>query len=282
MWLMCSRVSVITDGALDSPAVTLPISRSALDKLGKRLCAQPHEVAAQDWETLKAVLDVYQTALDDAQDILEKMDFAPTSRVKSTGTLVDKLRRGTSFKSVADVGGSRIVIEGGRRMQDEVVRQIETAFAASDPDRPPSIKDRRAEPSHGYRAVHVVVHHMGLPLEIQVRTGLQDVWAQIVERLGDTWGRELRYGEPIRDGDEPLVAGADVTKNEFMEQVMALGDAVSWLEEVGVQLGEHDIVQIPSGGEQATGTISFSEVERHLRQLLDNVSHILDQMEAAR
>ncbi|GGI66943.1 hypothetical protein GCM10010116_62080 [Microbispora rosea subsp. aerata] len=35
----------------------------------------------------------------------------------------------------------------------------------------------------------------GIPVEIQVRTELQDVWAQILERLADQWGRGIRYGD---------------------------------------------------------------------------------------
>jgi ppGpp synthetase/RelA/SpoT-type nucleotidyltranferase len=33
--------------------------------------------------------------------------------------------------------------------------------------------DRRAEPMHGYRAVHVIVFPDGAPIEIQVRTAWQ-------------------------------------------------------------------------------------------------------------
>jgi hypothetical protein len=34
----------------------------------------------------------------------------------------------------------------------------------------------------------------GFIVEIQVRTTLQDLWAQAVERLADEVGREIRYG----------------------------------------------------------------------------------------
>ena len=42
--------------------------------------------------------------------------------------------------------------------------------------------DRRKNPTYGYRAVHVIVYWDGIPVEIQIRTELQDTWAQIVER----------------------------------------------------------------------------------------------------
>src|SRR2546426_4554058 len=34
----------------------------------------------------------------------------------------------------------------------------------------------------------------GQRVEIQVRTERQNRWAQIVERLADKWGRQIRYG----------------------------------------------------------------------------------------
>jgi hypothetical protein len=36
--------------------------------------------------------------------------------------------------------------------------------------------------------------HKRVPVEIQIRTLLQDLWAQVLERLGDHLGRDIRYG----------------------------------------------------------------------------------------
>jgi ppGpp synthetase/RelA/SpoT-type nucleotidyltranferase len=97
---------------------------------------------------LETVLDAYQEALDSAQSVLESAGFRPTSRVKSTGTLIEKLARGTSFKSVQDIAGLRIVTEGGRTDQDYVVRRVRRVFAAVGSDC--TVVDRRATPSFGY------------------------------------------------------------------------------------------------------------------------------------
>jgi hypothetical protein len=40
----------------------------------------------------------------------------------------------------------------------------------------------------------VIIQADDIPVEVQIRTDLQDSSAQIVERLGDRWGRGLRYG----------------------------------------------------------------------------------------
>lgn len=250
----------------------LPISRSQADNLGKRLCAEP--VSQEDWELLFRVLDAYQTALDEVQEILEQKGYEPTSRVKSTATLVDKLRRGTSFKSVSDVAGARVVLGGGRIQQDAVAADITDTFTVEG-ERPPKVIDRRKQPSHGYRAVHVVIHHDGLPIEVQIRTTLQDVWAQITERLGDSWGRELRYGRPVRDGDKKL-PGTILTRNSLVKQLEILSRWIDALEE-----WDESERRLIAMGEP----VKVEERKRSTDQLLDvleEIVSIVEGMEAAR
>ena len=54
--------------------------------------------------------------------------------------------------------------------------------------------DRRAAPSYGYRAVHIVVKISGKLVEIQIRTLLQHLWAEVSERLSDVLDPEIKYG----------------------------------------------------------------------------------------
>ncbi len=67
-------------------------------------------------------------------------------------------------------------MNGGRLEQDQVVKRI-IDFFAPEHDVLPRAIDRRTTPSSGYRAVHVVIHPSGVPVEIQVRTELQNAWA---------------------------------------------------------------------------------------------------------
>jgi ppGpp synthetase/RelA/SpoT-type nucleotidyltranferase len=71
----------------------------------------------------------------------------------------------------------------GLSEQDHLVSQIAGLF--------PGAKkvDRRKRPSHGYRAVHLIVSVERRVVEIQVRTAMQDLWAQAMERLADKVGR---------------------------------------------------------------------------------------------
>lgn len=205
----------------------LPISRTAVDKLGKRLASE-ERVSDEDLPLLLEVLGAYQDALDVAQVRLNNLGYRPTGRTKTTGVLIDKLRREhSSLKSVQDIAGTRIICED-RDEQDDIVAAIVEAFA--DGARPPKVRDRRDDPSHGYRAVHVIVTVDDLPVEIQVRTERQDRWAQIVESLGDRWGRGIRYGEPPPNPDLPIVEGVTITRGQLWAIVQGLAERTNSVE----------------------------------------------------
>ena len=57
-----------------------------------------------------------------------------------------------------------------------------------------SVVDRREQPSHGYRAVHVLVQEAGKIVEIQVRTSLQQLWAELSEKASDVLDPAIKYG----------------------------------------------------------------------------------------
>lgn len=223
-----------------------------MDGLGQRL--RKAGVSEDDWLLLEDVLNAYQGVMDVVQSRLEFWGLAPTSRVKSIGTLIEKLDRGTSFKSVQDVAGIRIVVDGLRADQDLVVDRI----VAEWPSRSRVI-DRRDQPNHGYRAVHVIVVEDGMPVEIQVRTALQDMWAQTMERLADRWGRGLRYGEPLTDGGAELAP--DFTKDDLLEMIDDLADLIDDLER--------------RSGEQDQGEVSFQGLNARFTSLFASISAII-------
>jgi len=64
--------------------------------------------------------------------------------------------------------------------------------------------DRRKNPSYGYRAVHVIATARNRPVEIQVRTELQHLWAQLSEKLSDAHGLAIKYGGG--DTEDPELA----------------------------------------------------------------------------
>jgi hypothetical protein len=208
----------------------LPISRNQLDRLGERL-ATSDALREDDHVLLREVLATYDEALAAVQARLESLGFAVTGRLKTTGTLIDKLRReqGMKLKGVQDVAGVRIVVPGTRRDQDEAVARIMAAFASA--PRAPSVRNRRAQPSSGYRAIHVVVFECGLPVEVQIRTELQDLWAQVFERLGDRWGRAIRYGgEPNEPDVIAFVGVGEITRRQVVLAMQVLSDQIDRVE----------------------------------------------------
>lgn len=202
-----------------------PLSRSQLDRLSERLRREP-EVSDDDLANLLSILRVYHEVGQDVRARLVALGYEATVRTKSTTVLVDKLRRErTSLKSVHDIVGARIVRDCNRLEQDEIVASIVGEF--SDGSRPAQVKDRRERPSFGYRAVHVIVTVRDLPVEIQVRTIGQDTWAQLVEALGDRWGRGIRYGDPPPEPTKPTLGR---TQAQIWELVQSLSDDIARVE----------------------------------------------------
>ena len=168
---------------------------------------------------------------------LTSIGLSATSRVKTRGVLIEKLRRehGMNLARVQDMAGARTVIEGGWAEQDAVVKQLKTHFDGWT-GKPSKVMDRRSNPSHGYRAVHVIVFPEGIPVEIQVRTELQNYWAQIVERLADRWGRGVRYGEGPADAHLPAEGvlypdGTQVTRQRIIDDLQKVADQIADIEE---------------------------------------------------
>lgn len=70
----------------------LPVTRGEFNRLGDRLSASdgPSET---DLKALAKVLDEYQDVLERVKAQLRELGFAPAGRVKTTTTMIEKLRR---------------------------------------------------------------------------------------------------------------------------------------------------------------------------------------------
>ena len=202
-----------------------PLSKSALERLGRRLVASDKAERA-DIEQLHLLLAAYGPVLAAAVEVVSaEVGQVPSSRVKNTGTITEKLRRngGHTLGSIHDLGGMRLVVTGGRAEQDRVGEQIRQLFATE--VRAPRVIDRRLEPIQGYRALHVIVYPDGYPIEVQVRTEWQHLWAEWFERLADQYGRGIRYGDPPVGGGEAA--------QEMVDSLITLADQIAEAEESG-------------------------------------------------
>ncbi len=121
-------------------------------------------------------LDEYRRCFGDAyQEVVQRLRHLgelPTGRpAKSTPSIVEKLRRESILLSqMQDIAGCMVVVDD-TRAQRALVSKILREFSDA------TTVDRTEDPSHGYRAFHIIVRVHGSPIEIQVRTSLQHLWA---------------------------------------------------------------------------------------------------------
>jgi ppGpp synthetase/RelA/SpoT-type nucleotidyltranferase len=170
------------------------LSTSQLNRLGDRL-RKSDVPDPEDIQALQAIVAEFLLPMQQAQARLrDLLGLEPTSRLKTLNSLIDKMKRfGTTLSRMRDIGGLRVVKSMDLHAQDRMVETIAEAFPSA------KIIPRREKPNNGYRAAHVEVDIDGFTLEIQVRTQLQDEWAQTNEKLGDLFGRAFfRY-----DGEAP-------------------------------------------------------------------------------
>ena len=72
--------------------MSLPVTKGELNRLGDRLI-ESQEPSESDLVELAPVLAYYQDVLERVKAHLSDLGFAPTGRVKTTTTMLDKLRR---------------------------------------------------------------------------------------------------------------------------------------------------------------------------------------------
>lgn len=113
-----------------------------------------------------------------------------TQRLKRLPTVVDKLLREPHMKltQMADIGGCRALLPDQHAVYD-VARRLRRNWDVQ------RVRDYAAEPKvSGYRAVHLIVLRKGRLIEVQLRTPMQDVWANQVEEDSRRVGRDFKGG----------------------------------------------------------------------------------------
>lgn len=136
-------------------------SKSQIDRLGERLKkGSPSDADLR-------LLDEYRRSFGPAYDfvirtIRDRLQLEPTGRLaKSTSSITEKLRRESiRLSQVQDIAGCRVVVTG-IIAQDQTIAKLRETFPGA------KIVDRREHPTHGYRAVHVIVETE----EVQVDSG---------------------------------------------------------------------------------------------------------------
>jgi len=164
------------------------MTKAQIDRLGSRL--KVGRITEDD----RLLLDSYRRSFVDAYGhvvttITQVLQPKPTGRpTKSTTSVIEKLQRESiRLSQMQDIAGCRIVVDSVA-VQSEVVSRLAALFPRH------TIVDRRQQPSHGYRAVHLIVREGEKPVEIQIRSRLQHLWAELSEKCSDVVDPAIKYG----------------------------------------------------------------------------------------
>ena len=194
-------------GRGDMDDLIVRLTKGQVDRLGDRL--RKGDIGDDDLR----LLDNYRRSFSEAYEIVvgqirDQLGLEPTGRQeKTTPSIKAKLRRQSiRLSQMQDIAGCRIVVTD-LLTQDEAVGRLNTSFDNVE------IDDRREKPSHGYRAVHVIVEISGKLIEIQVRTALQHLWAEVSEKLADV-DPSIKYGV----GDRDMLIALNVMSKKIRDQ----------------------------------------------------------------
>jgi putative GTP pyrophosphokinase len=166
------------------------MTKGEINRIGERL-----RTGAADYNDLTAFNTFRASHIGALTTVVGRINlqFGPiaTARMKRTLSVIEKLRRsgprGIKLSQMQDIAGCRLTVT-------DIFDQEQHLVAITQMFERTKTIDRRTAPSHGYRAVHVLASIDGKPVEIQVRTLLQHLWAQYSERLADRLDPRLKYG----------------------------------------------------------------------------------------
>lgn len=164
------------------------LSKTQVDRLGERL--RRGDATEEDFQLLELYKRSFASPLDGVVGaVRNELGLNPTGRrAKSTTSIAQKLRRESiRLTQMQDIAGCRVVT-ADLLAQETAVQRLAQEFPTH------AVIDRRGRPSHGYRAVHLVVTAGGTQVEIQVRTELQHLWAEVSEKWSDVVDPSIKYG----------------------------------------------------------------------------------------
>jgi ppGpp synthetase/RelA/SpoT-type nucleotidyltranferase len=163
------------------------ISGNALKRLGKRL----RDDTATDEDIV--LLEHYRRSFDpillevhadiSAAITEAKAQFLITGRSKRTKSIRRKLlrpqNRGMDLSRMADMVGVRIIVRD-REIQDNIISLLSELYPEA------QCRDyRETESGRIYHAVHLIVNKENMPVEVQLRTIPQHLWADEAESFGE-------------------------------------------------------------------------------------------------
>lgn len=242
--------------------MTREMTKTQIDRLGERL--RKGNISDDDLR----LLDLYRRSFSEAYEIVvgtvrSELGLEPTGRpAKSTTSISDKLRRESiRLTQIQDIAGCRLTVPDIAN-QESVVQSLKSLFEDT------SVVDRRKQPSHGYRAVHVIVNCLAKTIEIQVRTALQHLWAELSEKFSDVVDPAIKYGGGDENIQKVLIQSSYLVANQELIEIKSADIAAQLSSQDGITEDEilFDI--------QKTEEKMRKAVIKHLRTIIEEVEKL--------
>lgn len=128
-----------------------------------------------------------------------------TQRLKRLPTIIGKLgREQGNVTQMHDIGGVRAIVPTLRHVYLVRRRLLKSWTIIRERDYIERPKDT------GYRALHLIASRHGHPIEVQVRTMIQDTWANVVEESSREFGQDFKFGGGDETGRAMFAAIAEM------------------------------------------------------------------------
>ncbi|WP_132473042.1 GTP pyrophosphokinase family protein [Rhodococcus sp. SMB37] len=166
------------------------------------------EVASRRWESSAGI------------------ELEVSSRGKTIDTLIQKLRRPPliPLDQVQDLAGVRVDADMTLSQQTAFAHELAAHYEVEERCH----RDLRADPHSGYRAYHLWLRVPAGRAEIQIRTEGQSAWANTYERMGDTFGRGIRYDEAPSNRNVQKLVEIMHSMSEMLMRIETQRDELSY------------------------------------------------------
>ena len=149
-----------------------------------------HAIEVIDWWRDEHAKPLSRVAANLRYYVAEEGKPVVAQRLKKFPTIADKLLREPRMKlsRMADIGGVRAVLPS-QEAAHRVAMRLRKNWTIT------KVRDYVSEPKKdGYRALHLINRHRGRLIEVQLRTKLQDAWANSVEADARRIAPGLKFG----------------------------------------------------------------------------------------
>ena len=254
------------------------LSKSQINRLGDRL--RKDAAGAADVQTLDAFRRSFDEALQIVVRKMRDLDLEPSARIKTTISIVEKLKRESiRLSRLQDIAGCRVVVQDvaeQNRVGGLIVGEFPTA----------TLIDRRDRPSHGYRAVHVVINVDDRLVEVQIRTELQHLWAVLSETWADAFDQSIKYGGGPPEIQETLALKSEIIALIETGQQRLLSEMDEWPQQL-ITLGELNKRltkgELPPGAFERAGLVrDFKDLIRREQAMKERLAHDIMRLESER